>query len=89
MDTGYSLPHDSMLPTDRAPAPQSRPRFTPDEFLQLGLYRVAYVTRARGHDGATDVVLHGADGMAVAVVEDGGLASELAEQLGLMLVSVH
>jgi hypothetical protein len=89
MHTNYSLPHDSMLPTDRRAPVEARPRFTTSEFLQLGLFRVAYVTRVCGHDGATDVVLHGADGMAVAVVENGGLASELAEQLGLTLVSVH
>lgn len=89
MQTEYSFPRDSMLPTDSRPAALRRPRFTTSEFLQLGLFRVAYLTRVPGHDGNTDVVIHGADGMAVSVVETGDLASDLAEQLGLMLVSVH
>lgn len=89
MLTEFSLPRDSMLPTDSRPAAPQRPRFTTSEFLQLGLFRVAYLTRVPGHDGKTEIVIHGADGMAVAVVETGDLAAELAEQLGLMLVPVH
>ena len=89
MHTEHSLPRDSMLPTDNRPAPPPHPRFTTSEFLQLGLFRVAYLTRVTGHDGLTDVVIHGADGMAVAVVDTGDMAADLTEQLGLMLVSVH
>jgi len=59
------------------------------EFLQLGLFRVAYLTQVVDEDGTTSVVLHGADGMAVAAVETVALAEELAEQLGLALVAVH
>jgi hypothetical protein len=78
-----------MLPTDSRPAAPRRPHFSTSEFLQLGLFRVAYLTRVNGHDGTTDVVIHGADGMAVAVVDTGDIASDLAEQLGLRLVPVH
>jgi len=62
---------------------------TISEFLQLGLFRVAYLTQVADEDGTTSIVLHGADGMTVAAVETVELAEDLAEQLGLALVAVH
>ena len=66
-----------------------RPSFTISEFLQLGLFRVAYLTEVNDEDGTVNIVLHGADGMAIAAVETTELAIELADQLGLALVAVH
>jgi hypothetical protein len=59
------------------------------EFRALGLSLVAYVTGPRTDDGEANYVIHGADGIAVAVVDDLHVAEELAEQLGLRLVTVH
>ena len=66
-----------------------RPRFTTGEFLQLGLFRVAYLTEVSDEDGTVNIEIHGADGMAVAALETVELAVELADQLGLALVAAH
>lgn len=89
MHMGHSPSRDSMLPADNRPTAPDRPRFTTNEFLQLGLFRVAYLTQVSGQDGTIDVVLHGADGLAVAVLDSRDMAVDLADQLGLMLVAVH
>lgn len=65
------------------------PHLTISEFLQLGLFRVAYITTVQDDDGASGVVLHGADGMAVTAVDTAETAEELANGLGLVLVAVH
>jgi len=62
--------------------------FTPDEFQQLGMFRIAYLTGARSSEGVK-VTIHGADGMAVAVADTIAHAVDLANQLGLALVAVH
>jgi len=76
------------LPTDHASQRHAQ-RLSICEFLQLGLFRVAYLTQVEDDDGTVNVVVHGADGMAVAAVATTELAAELAEQLGLMLVPLH
>ena len=77
------------LPNADHPARRHRPCLSTSEFLQLGLFRVAYLTRVTDEDGTDNVVLHGADGMAVAAVETVELAEELADQLGLALIAAH
>ena len=78
-----------ILPGANYQALARRPDLTISEFLQLGLFRVAYLTQVPDEDGAVNVVLHGADGMAVAAVETMELAVELADHLGLALMEVH
>ena len=73
--------------TDQRPDPV--PFLSQAELRQLGLSRVAYVTALRTDEGESDYVIHGADGIAVAVVDDPLVAEELAEKLGLALVTVH
>ena len=62
---------------------------TISEFLQLGLFRVAYLTAVRDDDSTSTVVVNGADGMAIAAVDTVDCARELANELGLVLVAVH
>lgn len=62
---------------------------TADEFRQLGVTRLAFVTGLRTQDGATNYVIHGADGIAIAVVDQQDLVVDLAAQLGLVLLTVH
>jgi len=70
-------------------ARRQRPHLTTSEFLQLGLFRVAYLTAIQDDDGMSGVVIHGADGMAITVVDTVDRAEELANDLGLVLVAVH
>jgi len=77
------------LPGTDRPGRRHRPDLTIAEFLQLGLFRVAYLTAAQDEDGMAGVVIHGADGMTVTAVDSEEHAEELAEQLGLVLVAVH
>jgi hypothetical protein len=62
---------------------------TAAEFRQLGVARLAYVTGLYTQDGEINYVIHGADGIAVAVVDHLELVTDLAAQLGLVLVTVH
>ena len=62
---------------------------TKEELRLIGLSRVGYVTGLRNNDDAFDFMIHGADGVTVAVVDDLRLVVDLAESLGLMLVTVH
>lgn len=76
------------LPAGGCRTPRHGPTLTTSEFLQLGLFRVAYLTQVTSGDGV-NIVVHGADGMAVAVVDTAELAIDLTDQLGLALVAVH
>ena len=62
---------------------------TTAEFRRLGVSRLAYVTRLRTKDGEVNYVIHAADGIAVAVVDDAEMVVDLAIQLGVALVTVH
>lgn len=62
---------------------------TDGQFRVLGLTRIAYLTGLLTGDGAVQYVLRGADGEAVAVVEQLDDAVELVTGLGVMLVAVH
>jgi hypothetical protein len=77
------------FPGSDHPGRPHRPRLTNSEFLQLGLFRVAYLTAVEDEDGISGVVLHGADGMAITSVDAAEGAAELATELGLVLVAVH
>jgi hypothetical protein len=66
-----------------------RPHLSPVEFQNLGLYRVAYLIGARDSDGALTIAIHGADGVAVALVEDIATALRVSSELGLAVVAVH
>ncbi|HEY6438520.1 MAG TPA: DUF1150 family protein [Acetobacteraceae bacterium] len=50
--------------------------------------RVVYL-RSRTFEGQTACAIHAADGTAMAVVEDTGVACELASENDMTLVSVH
>ena len=65
------------------------PGLTATELRRLGLFRLAYVTAIARDGGAPDLVIHGADGTTVAVVDTPELAADLTEQLGLILVARH
>lgn len=77
------------LPAEDRPAPRRSLSLTTAELLQLGLYRVGYVTIARGPGGDANIIVHGADGMAVATADSVELVVDLADELGLILVPVH
>jgi hypothetical protein len=59
------------------------------DLLQLGLSRVCYVTEATNAGGRVEIVVHAANGMAVAKADSVDQAVELADHLGLALVAVH
>ena len=71
--------------TDR----RHRLNLTAAELLQLGLFRVGYVTEASSPGGGVDIVVHGANGMAIAAVDSIEHAVDIADHLGLALVPVH
>jgi hypothetical protein len=77
------------LPAEDRPAPRRSLSLTTAELLRLGLYRVGYVTVARSPSRDVNIVVHGADGMAVATADSVELAVDLADELGLILVPVH
>jgi len=57
--------------------------------LQLGLFRIGYLTAVPSTRGDMDIVIHGADGNAIATVDKVELAVDLADRLGLALVPLH
>lgn len=59
-----------------------------EQFRHLGLNQVAYV-RVRLRDGDLFFLIHGADGVPVATVEDLEGAVEIAAEQGLDFVTVH
>jgi hypothetical protein len=63
-------------------------RMTSAQLRQLGVPRVVYL-RSRTFEGQTACAIHAADGTAMAVVEDTGVACELASENDMTLVSVH
>jgi len=72
--------------------PVDRPdirHLTAGQFRLLGLTRIAYLTGLLTGDGSVNYVVRGADGEAVAVVEQLEDALELAIDRGVMLVAVH
>lgn len=73
---------------DRA-VPPRRLDLTAFELLQLGLFRIGYVTDGRNTDGGPGIVIHGANGMAIARADNVEHAVDLAVQLDLTLVPVH
>lgn len=80
------------ISTVAAPTDASRDRvhsMTTDEWRQIGLSQVAYVTGLRRDDNECDFIVHAADGTAVAVVDDPELAWEFARSRGLLVMSVH
>ncbi|HUB43411.1 MAG TPA: hypothetical protein VMB73_00370 [Acetobacteraceae bacterium] len=77
------------LPGTDHPVRRRRAELTTSEFLQLGLFRVAYLTDVQDDDGTSNIVIHGADGMAIMTVETVERAAEFANELGLGLVAVH
>jgi hypothetical protein len=62
---------------------------TANELMQLGLFRVGYVTGVSSAGRGTEIVVHGANGMPIATVDSIEQALDLAEHLGLALVPVH
>lgn len=63
-------------------------RMTSAQLRQLCMPRVVYL-RCQTFDGQTACAIHAADGTAMAVVEDIEVASELASDNDMTLVSVH
>lgn len=61
---------------------------TSGQLRQLGLSRLVYL-RAGTMNGEAAYAIHGADGTAVAIVEDIGLAIELVAEQGMAFVTVH
>jgi hypothetical protein len=59
------------------------------EFRQFGVSRLAYVTGRYGKDGRVNYVVHAADGVGVAVLDETEMVVDLVMQLGLTLVNVH
>jgi hypothetical protein len=76
-------------PGDHHPDASHRPHLTTNEFRQLGMFRVAYLTGIRRSPTELTIVLHGADGMAITMVDNIEAAVGLADQLGVTLVAVH
>ncbi len=76
-------------PAEVRTVPRHRLRLTTDELRQLGLFRVGYLTRAASAIGNTDIIIHGADGVAITMVDSVELAMNLAGQHGLAVVPVH
>jgi hypothetical protein len=69
-------------------ATRHRFNLTQDELQRLGMFRIAYLVGTRSPDGF-QVVIHGADGMAVATADTIASAVQLSQELGLALVAVH
>jgi hypothetical protein len=61
---------------------------TAAELRQLGVSRLVYLTVGMA-DGQTSFAIHGADGVALAVVDDIDLAVELVSAHGMNFVAVH
>jgi hypothetical protein len=59
------------------------------ELLQLGMFHVGYVRAVTSDSGDVEIVVHGADGQAVAEADSIEFAAEAADELGLALVAVH
>ena len=62
---------------------------TANELMQLGLFRVGYVTEVSSAGRGIEIVVHGANGMPIATVDCIERAVDLADHLGLALVPVH
>ena len=69
--------------------PRQHFSLTPNELMQLGLFRVGYVTEVSGPGRSTQLIVHGANGMPIATVDSVEHAINVAEHLGLSLVPVH
>lgn len=63
-------------------------RMTTEQLRHLCTDQVVYVRRGR-RDGEPVLVLHGADGMPLSVVDTVGAAVEAAADRGLIFVTVH
>jgi len=62
---------------------------TTGQLRMLGLAQIAYLTALQSHRGEVEYIIHGADGAAVAAVDELDLAFELVDRLGVRLVPVH
>lgn len=62
---------------------------TANELMQLGLFRVGYVTEAMVAGRGVEIVVHGANGMAIATANSIEHAVDIADHLGLVLIPVH
>ena len=71
------------------PAARRHASLTVYELMQLGLFRVGYVTQEASAGHGTEIVVHGANGMAIATVDSVERALDIADYLGLALVPVH
>jgi hypothetical protein len=76
-------------PAEDRTARRHRFKLTAAELLQLGLFRVGYVTEVASPERGVDIVVHGANGMAIAAVDSIEHAVDIADHLGLALVPVH
>jgi len=63
-------------------------RMSRTQLRQLGVQSYAYL-RAGVIDGRTAIIIHAADGRAIAVVDDIELAFELVAEQGMAFVAVH
>jgi hypothetical protein len=80
--------HVGTDPVEDRAAPR-RFSLTQFELLQLGMFHVGYVRTVTSDRGDVEIVLHGADGQAVAEADSIEFAAEAADELGLALVAVH
>lgn len=71
-----------------SPAAMALRRMSPEQFRQLGVNRVAYV-RVGLHDGNPFFQVHGADGVALATVQELAEAVEFAAEQGFEFVTMH
>lgn len=62
---------------------------TPAQLRMLGLTQVAYLATSQRDDGLAQYVIRGADGIAIAAFDELDLVLEVADRLGLALVSVQ
>ena len=62
--------------------------FTPQDLMALGKDQVGYLRRYR-MDGESVIVLHAADGAAIAVQKDARAARDSARRWKLDIVTVH
>lgn len=62
---------------------------TANELMQLGLFRVGYVTEAMIAGRGVEITVHGANGMAIATANSIERAVDIADHLGLALVPLH
>lgn len=62
---------------------------TAAEFRQPGVSRLAYVTGRSGKDGGMTYVVHAADSIAAAGLDETEMVVDLVMQLGLTPMNVH